>query len=378
MTTDPTFPRVAIIDIPGKGKGVVANEYIRRGTLIVSEKPRILIPDGPAGLRVLASMSQEDTAFLLSFPGVSDHGMLERFKHFTPCVGDDAWGLCPTVCRVNHTCRSSLGSPNAAYFWNVNTKEEELRALKEIHEGQEIEVSYMEDIANYSDPRAHLKLKYGFICSCRGCTRPTAEKKSSTQRILTYNDFVRDLPGRFGPENPLQILEDIERQMIVVCEEGYTGEIGPRAHDAFQLCAYYGDAASGKQWEALCRDCHGLYQGPKSQEFKKSAKLAAKPETFRAWKQLGRRNLKGPSEQVLAYCNPTIEPPRSLPNVVSSGAGSSLGSTSTSTTTIRDPDAPATRSTTTVSKGQKKKAKARAKKEAAQEKATDSGEQAPM
>ncbi|KAJ6615614.1 hypothetical protein B0H10DRAFT_2040251 [Mycena sp. CBHHK59/15] len=285
MPTDTRFPRIAIVDIPGKGKGVIANERIPRGTLIVSEKPRITLLDNRSELlKAVSALSQDDLSFLLSFPcGPNEDPILGRLKHFTPCIGDDAAGLCPTICRVNHTCYSPKASPNSAYFWNVSAKQEELRAIKEIHEGQEIEVSYMEDIANYEDPLAHLHRKFGFECSCKGCTRPAAERRASKQRILAYNDFVLRLPFRFGQDNPLQILNDIETQILIVCEEGYTGEVGARAHDAFQLCAYYGDAASARQWEAICRDCHALYQGPKTEVFDKAQRLAARPQDFRAW-----------------------------------------------------------------------------------------------
>ncbi|KAJ7210286.1 hypothetical protein C8J57DRAFT_1608111 [Mycena rebaudengoi] len=374
------FPRITIVDIPSKGKGVVANEYIRRGTLIVSEKPRILlsVPTNAtatmkeSAIRLLASMSAEDKEFFLTFPSVSAHGSLGRFKHFTPCVGDNAWGLFPTVCRVNHSCYSPLGGPNAAYFWNIDTKEEDPWPLKCITCGQEIEVSYMENLANYKDPGAVLEQQYGFICSCKGCSGPASERESSTRRLLAYNNFVRELPWRFfGVEEPLNILDDIQRQMVIVCEEGYTGEVGARAHDAFELCGYCGDAASAKQWEAICRDCHGLYTGRNSREFEESAKLAANPKSYAAWGENGRRKLRGSSQQVLAYCSPTIElagPPPS-----GSGVGSSL---SASIQATHGEDTPSTIDPTRRSKGQKKKAKARAKKAAAQKK-ENSGEQIP-
>jgi hypothetical protein len=153
----------------------------------------------------------------------------------------------------------------------------------------------MENVANYKDPRAVLEQQYGFICSCKGCSRPVSERESSTRRILAYNRIVRELPWRFfGAEEPLNILDDIQRQMVIACEEGYTGEIGPRAHDAFELCGYYGDAASAKQWEAICRDWHGLYTGQKSPQSAQSAKLAANPESYAAWEWKGRRRLRGP------------------------------------------------------------------------------------
>ncbi|KAJ7493598.1 hypothetical protein FB451DRAFT_445967 [Mycena latifolia] len=224
MPTETSFPRIAIVDIAGKGRGVVAKEPIARGTLIVSEKPRILLPlSTPPDLSTLSLM---DTSFFLSFPcGPNEHPILGHLKHFTPCVGDDMRGLCQTICRVNHTCYSPNAGPNAAYFWNVDTKEEELRAIKQIDDAQEIEVSYMEDIVNYEESWALLLRKYGFQCSCEGCVRPAAKRNA--------NDFVRRFPRVSSWRTPHRILKDIETQILIICEEGYTGEAGPRANDVF-------------------------------------------------------------------------------------------------------------------------------------------------
>ncbi|KAJ7111449.1 hypothetical protein C8R44DRAFT_856684 [Mycena epipterygia] len=400
MPIDTSFPRISIVDIAGKGKGVIAKERILRGTLIISEKPRITLHGGNA-LEKIRALPREDLLFFMSFPcGPNEHPIFGRLKHFTPCVGDNAVGLCSTICRVNHTCYSPKGSPNAAYFWNVGTKEEELRALKEIHEEQEIEVSYMEDISNYTDPLTKLHEKFGFTCSCKGCARPATERRASEQCILAYNNFVECLPSRFGPGNPLQILKDIETQILIICEEGYTGEVGNRAHDAFQLCAYYGDAASARKWEEINRDHHALYQGPNSEYFKQAQRLAAKPQDIgQRWRQLGRRNLKGPSKQVLEYFYPKGETAQTVPNEGSSSniVRTSAASTQVTSTGVADDPkaastsalpaaqatspsgadgtkAPSTSVPPRLSKGQKKKAKAKAKKEAAKETAEGSGE----
>lgn len=129
MPTDTSFPRIAIVDIPGKGKGVIAKERIPRGTLIISEKPRITL-HGANNLEKIKALPSavshaDDILFFMSFPcRPNEDPIIGRLKHFTPCVGDDAVTLCPTICRVNPTCYSPKGSPNAVYFWNVGTKEE--------------------------------------------------------------------------------------------------------------------------------------------------------------------------------------------------------------------------------------------------------------
>ncbi|KAJ7434924.1 hypothetical protein B0H11DRAFT_2116066, partial [Mycena galericulata] len=296
MPTNNSFPRIAIVDVPGKGRGVITQQRIPRGTLIISEKPKIILPNNPATIDdALSALSAMDRAFLLSFPcGRDEDPIRGRLKHFTPC-GYDAAGLCATICRVNHTCFSPEGSPNSAYTWNEKIEEEELRAIKEISEGQEIEVSYM-DVENMVDGKTPLEVlqeKFGFECSCQGCARPQAERLASNQRILRYNEFVRAFPWILD-NDPLQILRELEKQILIISEEGYTSEIGPRASDAFQLCASYGDAVSAQQWEEICRDNHALYHGIHSDSFKTAQKRAEKPQEYFAWQMSGIRRLKGP------------------------------------------------------------------------------------
>ncbi|KAJ7147681.1 hypothetical protein C8R43DRAFT_953042 [Mycena crocata] len=428
MSTHVGFPRIDIVDVPGKGKGVIALEHIPRGTMIISEKPRITLPAVlPTAMRsnwVAASLSPDDREFLLSFPcGPDEDAILGRMKHFTPCLGDGTvggsrnelispcntatemncipvktpgsvyCGLLDLVNRLNHLENICLPFANIRKLngkfkrfyrlqtfvnengWSLNARRSVARITfatlqtqartpptfgtsglneKDIRKGQEIEVSYMENAENYRNPWAHLRETFGFECSCCGCTRPDAERKASEKRIYAYNDFVIRLPGRFGKENPLLLLKDIEEQILVICEEGYTGEIQARAHDAFQLCAYYGDADSARQWEAICRDRHALYQGVNTEPYENAKKLAAKPQDFRAWGGLGRRKLRGP---------PAASNTASTSTAIPSSAQAQKNDPSITTQSAPSTNTPPGK----LSKGQKKNARAKAKKAAAKQ-----------
>ncbi|KAJ7907911.1 hypothetical protein B0H13DRAFT_2662216 [Mycena leptocephala] len=356
----PTVPSIGIAEVPGKGKGVVAKEHISRSTLIISEKPRITMPIDNFGIvKALHSMSEKDVAFFMSFPGSDDDPIKGRLKHFIPCEGDNCFGLCETICRVNHVCYSPMGGPNAAYYWNTSSKEEELHALKEIQAGQEIEVSYMADIEQCEDPPMYIREKFGFECSCKGCARPAAERQVSNQRIRAYNVFISSLPAHIGRTDPLQILKDIERQIVIVCaEEGYTNQIGGCVDEAFQLCAYYGDADSMHKWLAMSRDFYALYHGPTSETCKGAQRLLAAPQTVSGWKRFGTRKLKGPSKKVLEcwYKDETSVLSKAPSSVVIPGPARA-----SFTSGLHDASA----SVQNRSKSQKKKAKAKAKKAAA-------------
>ncbi|KAJ7673874.1 hypothetical protein DFH06DRAFT_1467288 [Mycena polygramma] len=383
------FPRISIVNILGKGKGVIANEHITRGTLIVSEKPRIYMPQQDE-LEIMHAivtlLPQDDMEFVFSFPpGPPQQQFSWWSNNAIPCFNADGrivgHGLYPTICRVNHKCRSPKATPNAVYSWNYETEEEELRALKDIHEGQEIEVTYLENVTD-EEPLQFLQSKFGFVCSCPGCTRPIAEREASHHRILTYLAFMNGLSDRFR-EHPLRLITEIEQQLLIICEEGYTGQLRECAHAAFRLCAYYGDLTNAQQWAAICRDTCGLYFGKDCRQFKELDRLSKEPQTFTGWHcaRATPKKLIGPSQRVLRYSYPKVEAaPKLGPTIVSDSDTAALYRTMLDKRLERsfggenevDPDTPfvpapppVSASATTVpklSKGQKKKAKARAKK----------------
>ncbi|KAJ7147696.1 hypothetical protein C8R43DRAFT_926195 [Mycena crocata] len=313
------FPRIDIVDVPGKGKGVIALEHISRGTLIISEKPRITLPVMPSGFpdpAALSALTPDDRAFLLSFPcPFHEDPILGRMKHFTP-AGEATFGLCATICRVNHTCCSPKSRPNAAYAWNNRTKQEDLYAIEQICAGQEIEVCYL-GVAEPTDFRIQLRNKFGFECSCPGCSRPEEERRASEERRRGYNNFISSFAFRFHL-NPLQILNDIEKHVRIICEEGYRSEAGMRADDAFELCASFGDAASARQWEMIYRDSCALYKGIHSEAFTQAQKFVKRPQDYSRWGALRSMKLRGPSKEFLEYCYPRIIPHNnSAPNSAS-------------------------------------------------------------
>lgn len=114
-------PAFRVVEIPGKGKGLVANRFLLRGSLIISEVPIIPLPrkmTTMAQLQQLIEVSDPSVAAtLMSFPGSNDPGMmlLSRMQHFLPLEGSELYqqGLFEIICRANHSCR-----PNANYFWN--------------------------------------------------------------------------------------------------------------------------------------------------------------------------------------------------------------------------------------------------------------------
>ncbi len=61
----------------------------------------------------------------------------------------------------------------------------ELRALLPIKEGEQIFVSYLDNLQLRSARRAHLRSAYGFICNCPACAIPPSD--------ISFRDNLREL-----------------------------------------------------------------------------------------------------------------------------------------------------------------------------------------
>ena len=59
----------------------------------------------------------------------------------------------------------------------------------------------------------------------------------------------------------------------------------------------YGDAKSAVEWEKLHRDSEKLYRGEHGSGVRKAQALIDNPRSFRAWRALGQKSLRGPVRQ---------------------------------------------------------------------------------
>ena len=114
------------------------------------------------------------------------------------------------------------------------------------------------------------------------------------ERIRSYSFFTKHLPDRFQHEPPQDLLNDITRFTLIACEEGLIHELGARAHDAFQLCAMYGDAKHAAEWENLYCAAETLKHGADSPNALLASAKAKDPQASRHWAALGRKILSGP------------------------------------------------------------------------------------
>lgn len=85
-------------------------------------------------------------------------------------------GLYPTAARVNHCCAGN--APH--YAWNANLGKLTLHAVKDIAEGEEVTVCYLE---RHSGRAERWKKLDGFTCTCSLCSLEGQRLEESDQRL---------------------------------------------------------------------------------------------------------------------------------------------------------------------------------------------------
>ncbi|OTA68672.1 SET domain-containing protein [Hypoxylon sp. EC38] len=167
-------PVYEVIDIPGKGKGVVATRQINRAEPIIADWAALVVDlNFPTSVKraqgyqllhvAVDQLSDPDRVLLLARNNVFSADIVEdvlRTNAFSFTVaGETHMALYPQVARVNHACR-----PNAFIRFTPSSLAVSIVALKDIEPGEEITLTYVPMGKTREERRAGL-LKWGFISS---------------------------------------------------------------------------------------------------------------------------------------------------------------------------------------------------------------------
>ncbi|KAI1138320.1 SET domain-containing protein [Hypoxylon sp. FL0543] len=180
-----------VVDIPGKGKGVIATRRISRAEPIMADWAALVVDlnfptsvKRAQGYRLLHiavdQLSEPDRVLLLARNNVFSADIVEdvlRTNAFSfALAGETHMALYPKVARVNHACR-----PNAFIRFTPSSLAVSVVALKDIEPGEEISITYVPMGKTREERRAGLS-KWGFNCTCSLCTGSKAEIAASDYR----------------------------------------------------------------------------------------------------------------------------------------------------------------------------------------------------
>jgi len=244
---------------------MIALRDIRRGELLIREKPLFLVPQqitvSPSQLilGLVQRLSPEQAASFYNLSNVnlpqnlSPEESMEQLPHAifqtnAVAAGPDA-GLFPNMARLNHGCSHAF---NSVYSWREREGALLVHALKDIKKDEELLIAYFKTRQTRDERRRHLMQAYGFHCMCACCALPDKESSVSDNRLTTMSNLYdrlstwdqRVIDGHDG----IRLVEQI---WAVGEEEGYTSERGRLAADAALIAAAHSDAEAMIDWSRL-------------------------------------------------------------------------------------------------------------------------------
>jgi hypothetical protein len=248
----------SLTEVPGKGKGLVATTDIPRGTRILEESPVVTIPDRPRDDEWLKahisqqvdSLNEQKRQSLLSM-----HNVYPYSNIFEQCLGiirtnalpveadGIGGGLFLEACRINHACDN-----NAQKNWNQRIKRHTVHALRDIPQGEEITIFYLDRDSSRELRQKRLQDKFRFLCSCPLCSLPDEQSKQSDKRLARI-DQLDDLIGRDGMalKFSLRTLRYADECVRLYNEQGPSDAGLARTYmDAAQVAIAKGDLARGR------------------------------------------------------------------------------------------------------------------------------------
>lgn len=243
-------PSVQVVPLPGRGMGSIATARIPRGTRLVSDAPvfaatntqwqneellaQQLIPlyaGLPADQRsridnlaanpdsvarwakffrtedavaeAEASWATDPTPATATATASSSSSSLSvaQRAHIMASWNTNCFGLyhkesaakwaaviAPTAARFNHAC-----VPNATFAWNDAVGAITVQTIKEVDEGEELTIAYVDSTKRGKKRREALSQQYGFICDCPACAGGKEEELNEMRKRI---EELREILGK--------------------------------------------------------------------------------------------------------------------------------------------------------------------------------------
>ncbi|WOO81634.1 SET domain-containing protein 5 [Vanrija pseudolonga] len=280
-----------VVEIPGKGLGVVATADIAIGTRIIAEDP---IPDleslrtetetDASLMRSVKSLSPENQRLFLGLSNchtdaANKFSGIFKTNAFQCGLGSPNAGIYPIICHVNHSCR-----PNAFASWNEDLKKETLHAFRDIPKGEEITIGYHPSIfmAPHAQRRDDLKNKFNFDCYCDACSLSPEELTSSDARCTAIREFdaFMNSPMNIIRSKPADLIRRADIVLAVLPKE-FGSEYSPIAmqtyQDILQALAAHGSKSHMTSYGMHAHKAAGILQGYDHPNTKRNKKTAMDP-----------------------------------------------------------------------------------------------------
>ena len=259
------MPVFKIAHVPGRGKGMIATEDLKRGDPILFEFPLFILPLMPDETNdaekdiadKLRELSIEDRRKFFSltnnFPKQKPFTGLVRTNAQPTDEQDDEVGIFENAARMNHSC-----TPNANQYWDDDNQQLRVFATTDIKEGEEITISYLPIylwVLSREERQIVIKSYYEFECRCKICTKPDAEIAKSDARRCKFAELQEAKPVLIGNDHDSKALLYCKSMLKILEEEGDSDSKAVIIyHDASHICLQNGEMARAKAFAKLAAE----------------------------------------------------------------------------------------------------------------------------
>lgn len=180
-----------------------------------------------------------------------------------------------------------------------------IHAFKDIKEGDEITISYLDGSESFNARQLSLKNSFAFHCACKLCSFPVGQRRESDQRLAQITKLDRLIgDGTSIVSTPLACLHDAHALLRLLEEERVVDARIPRLYyDALQIVIANGDEARAKAFARRAYAARVFLEGEDSPTTIRLKGLIGEPASHRLygtsmrWRQALKKTPQGLNEQ---------------------------------------------------------------------------------
>ena len=253
-------PPYRVVEVDGKGRGLLATRELEVGELVMSEKPLVMVQGQPTVAKIrrmldkVKKLPKEKRLKIMALtdPGEEDRTfdnlhldpnglrVARRFNANCHGVGEHATALYENISIINHSC-----SPNVFWVDGRDGVSLEVRVCRRIEEGEEILASYFvfPDFPLREERQEKIWRSRYFQCLCDICSLEKEEfKKDEEARkvIKVLHDEVARLYNTSGASAAFRAAEQKLEEMEKV-RESMALRLPEAMLECFNLAAMAGE-----------------------------------------------------------------------------------------------------------------------------------------
>ena len=289
-----SVPSYYVDEVPGKGLGVIANRTLRRGDVVMTEYPAVLVH---RSLEQSTIPQREQFALLDAavdqLPLARREAFLAQMGHFgghriTDILTTNAfqldlggpdgkhYGSFPGVSRFNHDCR-----PNVAFY--ISDRLAHITTVvRDVAAGGELSITYLDSSTPRVERQSRTRNAWGFPCGCSQCRLSDAASAKSDDRLVEMKKIEKEI------SDPLStgVTPALLRKLVKLYkDERLECEVG----GAYTLVALnynmLGDATAAVKFAKLAEEAVVIEGGADVGDAQAMRELARAPKQHFTWRR---------------------------------------------------------------------------------------------